>query len=63
MVAGEFVEVYCKSIEEWDCVATCYFIDTAHNIIEYIRTIHNTLKKNGIWINLGPLLFHYADMD
>lgn len=62
MVAGEFVDVYKKQTEEWDSVITCFFLDTANNIIEYIETIHKILKKNGVWINFGPLLYHYADM-
>lgn len=63
MVAGEFVEVYKKQLEEWDSVITCFFIDTANNIIDYIETIHNILKIGGVWINFGPLLYHYADME
>ena len=43
-------------------MATIFFIDTAHNIIEYIKTIYNILKEDGVWINIGPLLYHYADM-
>lgn len=62
MVAGEFVEVYKKQKEAWDSVVTCFFIDTAHNIIEYVETIYNMLKKGGVWINLGPLLYHYTDL-
>lgn len=62
MVAGEFVEVYKKQIGEWDSVVTCFFIDTANNIIDYIETIYKILKKGGVWINFGPLLYHYADM-
>jgi acetolactate synthase regulatory subunit len=50
------------SLDSWDCVATCFFIDTANNIIDYIETIYKILKPGGIWINLGPLLYHYADM-
>lgn len=42
---------------------TVFFIDTAHNIIEYVETIYNCLKPGGIWINLGPLLYHFADTD
>ena len=38
-----------------------FFIDTANNIIEYIETIHNILKIGGLWINFGPLLYHYTD--
>lgn len=37
----------------WDCVATCFFIDTAHNVIEYVETIWKILKPGGVWINLG----------
>jgi len=39
--------------EMWDCVATCFFIDTAHNVLDYIETIWNILKPGGVWINLG----------
>lgn len=62
MVAGEFVEIYKNNINYFDSVLTCFFIDTAHNIIEYIETIFNILKPGGIWINFGPLLYHYSDM-
>lgn len=37
----------------WDCIVTCYFIDTAHNIIEYIEVIRRLLKPGGRWINYG----------
>lgn len=46
----------------FDCVATVFFIDTAHCIISYIETIYNILKPGGYWINLGPLLYHYSDI-
>ena len=36
-------------------------MDTASNIIEYIEIIHKILKNGGIWINLGPLLYHFED--
>ncbi|KAF7667890.1 hypothetical protein LDENG_00042380 [Lucifuga dentata] len=61
MVAGDFLEVYSDS-ESWDCVATCFFIDTAHNVIEYVETIWKILKPGGVWINLGPLLYHFENM-
>lgn len=63
MCAGDFVEVYSHSSQEgmWDAVATCFFIDTAHNIVEYIEIIAKILKPGGVWINLGPLLYHFAD--
>ncbi|KAJ9185131.1 hypothetical protein P3X46_004793 [Hevea brasiliensis] len=64
MCGGDFVEVYSDptQVGVWDAVVTCFFIDTAHNIIEYIEIISRILKDGGIWINLGPLLYHFADM-
>ena len=44
----------------WDCVVTCFFIDTAHNVADYIEVIAKALKEGGTWINLGPLLWHFA---
>lgn len=62
IVAGEFVETYkVKSMMTYHSVLTQFFIDTAHNIIDYIETIHSILIPNGIWINYGPLLYHYTD--
>ena len=61
MVAGEFCRVYKDKINFFDSIVTCYFIDTANNIIEYIETIHNITKIGGLWINFGPLLYHYTD--
>jgi len=63
MAAGEFIEVYKDQIGEWDGVATAFFIDTAKNIFLYIRTIAQIVATGGIWVNLGPLLYHYADVE
>lgn len=38
---------------------TCFFIDTANNVIEYIELIYNLLVDGGLWINMGPLLYHF----
>ncbi|KAI9207266.1 N2227-like protein-domain-containing protein [Polychytrium aggregatum] len=64
MIAGDFVEVYnnTEQREQWDVIATCFFIDTAKNILEYLETIHNALKSGGRWINHGPLLYHFEGM-
>ncbi|KAF9679449.1 hypothetical protein SADUNF_Sadunf06G0016200 [Salix dunnii] len=64
MCGGDFVEVYSdpSHVGVWDAVVTCFFIDTAHNIVEYIEIISRILKDGGVWINLGPLLYHFADM-
>ncbi|KAJ1963314.1 hypothetical protein IWQ62_003256 [Dispira parvispora] len=65
MSAGDFIEVYGQDSREygsWDSVVTCFFVDTATNIIEYLTIIHRLLKPNGVWINLGPLLYHFEHM-
>ena len=61
MVAGEFCRVYKDKLNFFDSIVTCYFIDTANNVIEYIETIYNIMKIGGLWINFGPLLYHYTD--
>jgi len=64
MVAGDFVEVYNTDPykEYWDGIVTCFFMDTAKNILEYIEVISKILKPNAVWINLGPLLYHFEDL-
>jgi carnosine N-methyltransferase len=62
MATGDFCVLYTEpsSKEAFDAVATVFFIDTAPNIIRYIEAVHNCLKPNGLWINLGPLLWHHT---
>lgn len=63
MVAGEFTEIYSKARykKKYSAVATCFFIDTAQNIIEYLEIIYEILQPGGYWVNVGPLLYHFAD--
>ncbi|BFZ62105.1 hypothetical protein YB2330_003184 [Saitoella coloradoensis] len=63
--SGDFVEVYSKPTEtsQYDAVTTCFFIDTAPNIVDYISTIHNLLLPGGKWVNLGPLLWHFENKE
>ncbi|KDO20709.1 hypothetical protein SPRG_13920 [Saprolegnia parasitica CBS 223.65] len=63
MCAGEFLEVYADDVDTWDCIVTCFFIDAAPNVIEYMEAIQRMLKPGGVWINLGPLLYHWANGD
>ena len=61
MSSGDFCVLY-KSPEytgTFDAVATCFFIDTAPNLISYIESVKNCLKTGGAWVNLGPLLWHF----
>jgi len=64
MAAGDFLEVYSSPeyFSSHDCVVTCFFLDCAHNIIQFVQTIHRILKQGGTWLNLGPLLYHFSDM-
>lgn len=58
MGIGDFLELYTQ--ESWSCVATVFFIDTARNIIDYVEKIFNILLPGGLWVNNGPLLYHFA---
>jgi hypothetical protein len=57
---GDFVEIYAQNAykSQYGSVVTCFFIDTATNIFEYLLVIRNALKSGGLWINVGPLQWH-----
>jgi len=63
MAAGNFLEVYDQPeyAASQDSVVTCFFIDCAHNVLQFIQVIHKVLKQGGVWINLGPLLYHFSE--
>jgi len=61
MCAGDFVEVYSAPDQaaSFDCVATCFFLDTAHNILQYMQIIRHILKVRSQFAsgaNLSQLL-------
>jgi carnosine N-methyltransferase len=62
MTTGDFCVLYSQAEYKnaFDAVATVFFIDTAPNVIRYIEAVRNCLKLGGLWINLGPLLWHHA---
>ena len=35
----------------------------AKNIVNYLRTIHRILTPGGVWINCGPLLWHFENSE
>ncbi|KAK9486366.1 N2227-like protein-domain-containing protein [Lipomyces starkeyi] len=65
--AGSFAEIYANIPDEadkWDVITTVFFLDTAHNVLEYIDVISQALKNSdgtGYWINFGPLLYHFEE--
>ncbi|EPS96381.1 hypothetical protein FOMPIDRAFT_1038167 [Fomitopsis schrenkii] len=69
LVAGDFEEIYGTADDnghepqsgQWDAILTCFFIDTAKNIVNYLRVIHRILAPGGVWINIGPLLWHFEN--
>ena len=61
MASGEFIDVFGENVKKWDSIATCFFIDTAHNVIDYIATMNKILKPGGLWVNIGPLHWHYSE--
>lgn len=65
MCSGDFVEIYSRPSynNAFDAITTVFFIDTAPNFLTYIATIQNCLKASGVWINLGPLLWHFENHD
>lgn len=62
MAAGEFVSIYSKPEEEgkWNAVVSCFFLDTAPCIVEYLQVMWNLLDENGILVNFGPLHYHWT---
>lgn len=63
LLPSTWQEVYSRPevAGTFDAVVTCFFIDTAHNILEYLEVIHKVLRPGGFWLHMGPLLWHWAD--
>ncbi len=63
MTAADFVLLYGDEGHRgaYDAVATVFFVDTAPNLLRYVETIWRCLKEGGVWVNLGPLLWHFEE--
>jgi hypothetical protein len=63
--AGDFSVVYKQEEhkDQYDVIATIFFLDTAKNPLSYIETVGNCLKQGGIWMNLGPLKWHFENWE
>jgi len=58
MVPGDFVKTYgvgCVGNRKFDAIVSCFFIDTASDVIELFQTLDSLLAPGGVWINVGPL--------
>ncbi|EGT48265.1 hypothetical protein CAEBREN_32151 [Caenorhabditis brenneri] len=60
MCAGDFLEIVRGA--EFDAIVSAWFLDTANDIFKYIDAIYDALPDNGVWINVGPLTWHYEDV-
>lgn len=58
---GDFCVVYKQEPfkDKYDVISTIFFLDTAKNPMSYFETVQNCLKPGGIWMNLGPLKWHF----
>lgn len=65
MTAADFVAYYSSPNQHsrFNAVVTVFFIDTAPNIVRYVETVKNCLKLDGLWINLGPLHWHFDNRE
>ncbi|KAJ2342530.1 hypothetical protein GGF43_005907 [Coemansia sp. RSA 2618] len=65
MSAGDFIEIYGAEDqkEKWDAIVTCFFMDTANNALAYLDTMWHAMKPGAVWINLGPLLWHFDNIE
>lgn len=58
---GDFSTVFKEKemANSYDVLATIFFLDTAKNPLSYIETAAHCLKPGGLWLNLGPLKWHF----
>ena len=63
VAAADFTVLYADEEHAgvYDVVATCFFVDTAPNVVRYVETIRHVLKAGGCWVNVGPLLWHFEE--
>jgi carnosine N-methyltransferase len=63
LVEGDFTTQFVNQTGHYDAVATFFFVDTATNMLDYLDVIARVLKPGGVWVNLGPLLYHKAAVE
>lgn len=42
-------------VDTYDAVASLFFIDTAQNVFDYLKSIKRIVRPGGVWVNYGPL--------
>lgn len=63
IATGEFADVYGPHVGGaggcYDAVVTLFFLDTARDPLAYVQAVRHCLRTGGVWINIGPLLWHH----
>jgi carnosine N-methyltransferase len=58
---GDFIAIYGNPTRRvaYHAIVTCFFVDTATNVLEYVTIIGRLLSQHGgVWVNAGPLHYH-----
>ncbi|KAL0222415.1 hypothetical protein RCL1_002269 [Eukaryota sp. TZLM3-RCL] len=56
--AGDFVDALTEE-NHFDVICCSFFLDTARDIVEYLKIIYKILKPGGILVSIGPLTWHW----
>ncbi|KAF7559838.1 hypothetical protein G7046_g4307 [Stylonectria norvegica] len=61
--ASDFLCLYADDAhkDQYDAVASVFFLDTAPNLIRYLEVILHCLRPGGVLVNIGPLLWHFEN--
>ncbi len=60
MCAGRFMKLY-KEEAQWNCVATCMFLERCEDVVLAIQRIAHVLRVGGVWVNHGTLDYSRRD--
>jgi hypothetical protein len=59
---GDFTSIYSLPSyrARYKSVITSYFLDTATTVYEYLAVLRHVLSPGGLWLNVGPLQWHFG---
>lgn len=63
MSCGTFEDSFAHSEVQFDAVATAFFLDTSSNVLRTLDVITKCVKPGGVWVNFGPLLWHFEGVN
>lgn len=62
--SGSFEEIYPGPTNtKFHAICTSFFIDTSPDIFKTLHAIYQSLEDDGVWVNFGPLLWHFEDSE